>query len=187
MANTATLHRVSPLSTAHGQRPRKIFESATVTVREVAFLSLLSVRTLPKADGAALLAALLKPLSIDVPAKPCTLSGSEDEYCGWFEPRAWMIVSDSALDVQPQAGALVTDLSDRLAVFDVIGPKARDVIASACDPTLFALGCFTRARFGSLGNVLVSRPQEERYRLMLDVSIADSFAHWLQQTATDIA
>ncbi len=186
MANTAKLHRISPLGTAQGQRSRKIFDSAKLSVREVAFLKLTSVRTLPKADGQALIGELLKAASLSAPAKSCTLSGEGNEYCGWFEPRAWMIVSEKVLSLPVVGGALVTDLSDRLAVFDVSGPMARDLIAAGCDPSLFEVGGFTRVRFGNLANVIVAHPKEQSYRLMLDVSIAAPFAQWLHQTAEDL-
>jgi heterotetrameric sarcosine oxidase gamma subunit len=175
--------RASALGTAAAAVGKVIAERADLRIRELPFLSVASLRVSPKAAAAPILAQVLGALALETPARACTMTGSESALCGWIEPRAWLLVSTQALAMPVLEGALMTDVSDRLASFELSGAQAREVVAAGCDPGLFGIGSFTRVRFASFANAIVGRLGPDLYRVMVDVSIAATFAEWLADAA----
>jgi heterotetrameric sarcosine oxidase gamma subunit len=92
-------------------------------------------------------------------------------------------MSDAPIGLASTGAALVTDVSARSAAFELSGPGARDVIAAGCDPVLTSPGRVARTRFANLCTVLIVQLDTDRYRVLVDVSIAETFADWLSVTA----
>lgn len=163
------LAAVSPLGTPRAQMDKLLHEGAGVRISEAPFTRVVSVRQSRKSPDTRAAQDYVK-----------TLGGQALH----LEPRAWLVLSEQLLaDAQPPPDLMVTDLSDRFALFRIGGPGALDVIASGCDPTLVPVGAGIRTRFGAMANVVIERRSENDCRLAVDVSIAGAMASWLVQAA----
>ncbi|HEY1075557.1 MAG TPA: hypothetical protein VGE51_02630 [Fontimonas sp.] len=182
-----TLEARSALGTAPGEAGQVLVDGARLRIAEVAWLHVYSLRASRMNGAVAGLTTLLAPLSLNAPDAPNRLQGSLQRSCAWLEPHAWLLVSDSAvaLDAPPQW--LVTEISDRVAVFSVAGDGARDLIAAGCDPQLLRTGTMARLRFAAMANVIVEQWADDHYRLLIDVSIASVFASWLTTAAGQLS
>jgi sarcosine oxidase gamma subunit len=88
--------------------------------------------------------------------------------------------------MEKRAHWLITDISDRIAVFSIKGESARDIIAAGCDPHLVRPGVMARTRFAGMANVIVEQWAEADYRLLIDVSVAGVLAAWLKSAARNL-
>ena len=145
----------------------------------VHFASLRLSRKVP-ADA---VAPLLAAAGVAVPGAPCSFGGDATKLCAWVEPRAWLLMGDAPLALASTPQALVTDVSARSAVFELVGPGARDLVAAGCDPALVVPGRVARTRFASLCTALIVQLAPDRYRIVVDVSIAATVADWLNVSA----
>ncbi|MDP9140441.1 MAG: hypothetical protein M3O62_06575 [Pseudomonadota bacterium] len=163
-----------------------VIDTSQLKVSEVPWLQVLSLRASKMHASEQGLSTLLAPLGLQVPRAANALQGNPQRSCSWLEPRAWLLVSESAVQIGKQAHWLITDISDRVAVFSVKGEHARPIIAAGCDPHLMRPGTMARTRFGGIANVIVEQWAEADYRLLIDVSVAGVFAAWLKSAAQNL-
>jgi len=163
-----------------------VVDTSQLKVSEVPWLQVLSLRSSKMHASEQALSTLLAPLGLQAPRAANALQGNPQRSCSWLEPHAWLLVSESAVEFGKQAHWLITDISDRIAVFSVRGEHARDIIAAGCDPHLVHPGAMARTRFGGIANVIVAQWAETDYRLLIDVSVAGVFAPWLKSAAQNL-
>jgi len=174
----------SALGSTPNQPPPAILDSDRLQIVEEPFLSIISLRGSRRQPDHSAVGHWLAPLGLSLPAASTGLSGDARLGCCWFEPKAWLLTA--AAPLAPHAtepGLLATTFSDRLVAFRVSGPAATQLIAAGCDPAIVRTGSSARTRFAGFATVLIQRWGDQDYRLLLDVSLARSFAGWLLDTA----
>lgn len=124
-----------------------------------------------------------------------TLSGSARALC--VGPGDWLIVSEQHTashlrehfepDLSRQGLALV-DLTDGLAVIDVRGPTAREILSKGCGldmhPRSFPPGRCARTRFAQIAVVIECLDDG---RLRFELTVARSYLHYLHSWLADAA
>lgn len=174
----------SALGSAPHQRPQTILDSDRLCIVEEPLLTIISLRQSRRQPDYSAVSNWLRPLGLSLPSTANGLSGNEQLGCCWFEPQAWLVTGAvPAAPGAPEAGVLATTISDRLAAFRLTGPAAAQVIAAGCDPSIVRTMRCARTRFAGFATVLIQRWGDEDYRLLIDVSLARSFAGWLKDTA----
>lgn len=169
------LQPVSPLGTVPGAPPRVIAEGAGLRAVEEPFLQIASLRLSRRADRDAALGAL----PFELPHAPNRWLGSAGRSIAHFEPNAWMLLADvPGVLPEGQAPWLVTDLSSRLAGVRLCGARSARVLAAATPVVPEASG-FVRTLFAETAPVLVQRLDENDYRVLIDVSLAEFLSGWL--------
>jgi sarcosine oxidase subunit gamma len=178
-----------------------------VTVGECAISAQIAV-TGDMAAAAAALGAIIDQVP---PAHPNHIAG-KDPYLLWLAPDKQLIVSQSAdrFDLAQRliaalAGKLVvSDVTDGLAALDILGPRARDLVAMGCgldlDPQTFTPLVSARTLFANQpvliyplavpevrwepGNARIPQSPNRGYRLHIDRAIFHYLWKWLAQSAT---
>lgn len=123
-----------------------------------------------------------------------TLDGATRVLC--VGPGEWLIVSHAhtASSVRehiepdlPNYGLVLTDLAEGLAVLEVRGPAARDLLSKGCGldlhPRGFSAGRCARTRFAQIPVVIECLDDRPRFEL----SVARSYGHYLHAWLTDAA
>ena len=133
-----------------------------------------------------------KCLSIPALPAPNRFVATQAGDCFWLGPQEWLVVGPSssraetleALEraVGPEDGAAV-DLSASRVLFDLQGPKARDVLASCCaldlHPRVFGPGQCAQTLVAK-SQVLLSQVDEApTYRLFVKPSLVSYVVSWL--------
>src|SRR5262245_36679145 len=163
-------------------------------------------------DMAAAAAALGAIVDQVPPAHPNQIAG-KDPYLLWLAPDKRLVVSQTAgrSDLTHRltaalAGkfAAVSDITDGLAVLDILGPRARDLIAMGCgldlDPQTFTPQISARTLLANQpvlvyplatpevrwepGMARIPQPPNRGYRLHIDRSLLHYLWTWLKQSAT---
>ena len=163
-------------------------------------------------DIAAAAAALGAVINQVPPAQPNQIAGKEP-YLLWLAPDKRMVVSEVADRFElgqrlseSLAGkfAAVSDVSDGVAVLDILGPRAREIVAMGCgldlDPQLFTPSVSARTLLAGQPVVLyplalpeakwepgrphIPQPPNRGYRVHVDRAILHYLWKWLAQTAT---
>ncbi len=112
--------------------------------------------------------------------------------CLWLGPEEWLVVGPpsfrtgtlDALEraVGPDDGAAV-DLSASRVLFELKGPKARDVLASCCaldlHPRVFGPGQCAQTLLGKAPVLLSQMDESPTYRLFVRPSLASYVVSWL--------
>ncbi|WP_313801819.1 sarcosine oxidase subunit gamma [Sphingobium sp.] len=105
----------------------------------------------------------------------------------WLAPGEWLVVGSQAsgADVTSAAetrAAHWADISDGRAVYEISGPRARDLLAkgSTIDfhPRAFARDACAQSAFAQLFSI-VERTGKDSFRLYVDVSLAHHMELWL--------
>lgn len=177
---------ISALGSRRTSSGAVIVDTPQLKFSETPWLKIFSLRASKMHSSEQSLSALLASLGLQVPGAANAVQGSLQRSVSWLEPRAWLLVSASDVEIARQAHWLITDISDRVAVFTVQGERARDVIAAGCDPQILRPGTMARTRFGGMANVIVEQWGVDEYRLLIDVSIASAFAAWMKMTADNL-
>ena len=204
---SARLHHASPFEAALGGAAREI-TAPGVTVGECATSAQIAV-TGDMAAAAATLGAIIDQVP---PAHPNHIAG-KDPYLLWLAPDKRLIVSQSAdrFDLAQRLTtalggklAAVSDVTDGLAALDILGPRARDLVAMDCgldlDPQTFTPLVSARTLFANQpvliyplavpevrwepGNARIPQPPNRGYRLHIDRAILHYLWKWLTQAAT---
>src|SRR5262245_41787796 len=201
------LHRESPFDAALDGGERGI-AAPGVTVGECAVSAQIAV-TGDMAAAAVTLGAIIDQVP---PAHPNHIAG-KDPYLLWLAPDKRLIVSQSAdrFDLVHRltatlAGKLaaVSDLTDGLVALDILGPRARDLLAMGCgldlDPQAFTPLVSARTLFANQPVLIyplaapegrwepatarIPQPPNRGYRLHVDRAILHYLWKWLRQSAT---
>lgn len=205
MANA--LRHETPFDATLGEAPREI-GARGLTISAAPVAAQIAV-TGDMAVAAAAVGAIINQVP---PAQPNQIAGKEP-YLLWLAPDKRLIVSESAnrFDLRDRlssalAGkfAAVTDVSDGIAVLDILGPRAREIIAMGCgldlDPQLFTPSLSARTLLASQpillyplaapevrwepGMAHMPQPPNRGYRLHVDRAILHYLWKWLAQSAT---
>ncbi|MES2488364.1 MAG: hypothetical protein V4607_01140 [Pseudomonadota bacterium] len=175
-----TLEARSALGSTRNQQPQPILDTEGLRVIEEPFLQIISLRKSRRLPDNSLVSNWLSSVGLSSPQTFNGLSGNAQLGCCWFEPNAWLVTATKPVAMlTAEAGLFATTISDRLVAFRLSGPQAAQVIAAGCDPSIVKIGTCARTRFASFATVLIQRWDDQDYRLLLDVSMARSFAGWL--------
>jgi sarcosine oxidase subunit gamma len=112
--------------------------------------------------------------------------------CFWLGPEEWLVVGSSSSRatilealgraVGPDDGGVV-DLSASRVLFELKGPKARDVLASCCaldlHPRVFAPGQCAQTLVAKAPVLLSQVDEAPTYRLFVRPSLASYVVSWL--------
>lgn len=179
-ASCESLAARSALGATRNQPPEPILDSDRLRIAEEPFLSIISLRSSRRQPDNSAVGCCLEPLGLSLPEASNGLSGNAQLGCCRFEPKAWLLTGvEPLLPQATEPGVLATTVSDRLVAFRLSGPAATQLIAAGCDPAIVRSGACARTRFAGFATVLIQRWDDQDYRLLLDVSIARSFAGWL--------
>jgi len=203
----SSLRHESPFDAALGGVEREI-KAPGVTVAETQIAAQISVT----GDIATALATLGAIVDQVPPAHPNHIAG-KDPYLLWLAPDKRLIVSQSAgrFDLVHRLTAAlagkfiaVSDFTDGIAVIDILGPRAREIVAMGCaldlDPQSFTPMISARTLFAGQpvliyplaapevkhdpGAPRIPQPPNRGYRLHVDRAILHHLWKWLAQSAT---
>jgi sarcosine oxidase subunit gamma len=137
-------------------------------------------------------------LGFALPAAPNRVAGEATRALA-IAPGQWLIVSDDpaagtltarlgeALD---QGGGFVSCQRDGMAIFELAGAAARDILAMGCaldlDDSAMAPGRCARTPFAAINTIVYALGSRERWRLHLDRAFARHMVEWLQRAATSL-
>ncbi len=133
-----------------------------------------------------------KYLSIPALPAPNRFVATPRGDCFWLGPEEWLVVGPpssraetlEALEraVGPEDGAAV-DLSASRVLFELQGPKARDVLASCCaldlHPRVFEPGSCAQTLLAKAQVLLSNVDGAPTYRLLVRPSLAEYVVSWL--------
>ncbi|WP_439543440.1 sarcosine oxidase subunit gamma [Hyphomicrobium sp.] len=182
VANSALLHS-API--AH--------KSITVAARETLTMASIGA-SLGKSE--ALKAAIRNAYGVALPDKPGRVEGNGIAFV-WAGPDQWLAVAERGtsrdLETEFKAAlmglASVVDHSDGRVVIRISGPRARDVLAKGVpvdlDPRAFRPGDAAITHASHIGVILWQLDDAPTYEVALFRSYADSFAHWIDEAATE--
>jgi len=203
----SALRHETPFDATLGEGPREI-AARGVTISAAPVAAQIAIT----GDMAAAAAALGAVINQVPPAQPNQIAGKEP-YLLWLAPDKRLIVSANADRfelghrlTESLAGkfAAVSDVSDGVAVLDILGPRAREIVAMGCgldlDPQLFTPSTSARTLLASQPVVLyplatpevkwepgmshIPQPPNRGYRLHIDRAILHYLWKWLAQSAT---
>ncbi len=203
----SALRHETPFDANLGDGPREI-AARGVTISAAPVAAQIAVT----GDMGAAAAALGAVINQVPPASPNQIAGKEP-YLLWLAPDKRLIVSEDGnrFDLARHlssalAGkfAAVSDVSDGVAVIDILGPRARELIAMGCgldlDPQLFAPDISARTLLAGQPVLLyplatpevkwepgmphIPQPPNRGYRLHIDRAILHYLWKWLAQSAT---
>lgn len=186
----------SPLAWSFHRRgtpPREA--GAGVTLREKAFLGHLILR-----GGAIVLdEAVREVLGITLPARPNTLAldDSGERSIQWLSPDEWLVIvpggEEFALEgrlrkVLGQAHYSIANASGGQTVLTLRGEKARETLMKSTSydvhPQAFPVGKGVTTVFAK-ATVILRRPTEDTWELVLRRSFADYCYRWLLDAAAE--
>ncbi|HVT35543.1 MAG TPA: hypothetical protein VHE37_08165 [Nevskiaceae bacterium] len=183
-AHGAPLAACSALGVRAGTPVAPLVEDESLCIVEEPLLAAVSLRQYRAQPDSSALVAALAEFKVAAPAQPNAMTGDSRHGAAWIEPHAWLVTALGDLPVPvPRAGLLVTDVSDRYAALRISGARARSVIAAGCDPAILAPMRAARTRFGGVATALIQQWGEDDYRVLVDVSLAQTVAAWLRQAA----
>lgn len=181
-----TLIARSPLGTADGAALRTHGDSAVVVLRELQASVMLDLRLDP-AD-AVVLSAAETVLAFKLPLVPNSSVAAGARMALWLGPDQWLIVLPPA-DPVPLAHALaghqasVVDVSDLRALFELAGPRARDVLRKGCavdlHPREFRPGCCALTALARVRAAIRQADERPAYQVWAERSYAEYLWNWL--------
>jgi heterotetrameric sarcosine oxidase gamma subunit len=178
----------SPLGSVGADAPGVIVAAERLRIVEEPFLGAISLRQARVRTDHSAAAAASAQWQLELPEKPNGLTGSAQRGCAWVEPNAWLLTaSDASRPPSGPTGVLITDLSDRFAAFRLTGPAAAGIIAAGCDPAIVPRNAQARTRFAALTTAMIQRWDDQDWRILVDVSLAQTFADWLSRAAINTA
>ena len=140
--------------------------------------------------------AVAEAAGIPLPSVPNTVAGERRRWL-WLGPGEWLLVDDHSLDgvAGRLTGALdgiahvVAPLGPALAVVEIAGSAARDLLAKGCPldlrPRHFPVGSCARTLLDQLRVTLHLRRPDPAFDLYVDVSVARHAAAWLLDAAAE--
>lgn len=162
--------------------------SRAVRIREVPFLTMVGVRSVP---GSAAAGRIETRLGTSLPAACGSVSTGDGVSVLWLSPDEFLVISDEWSAAQLMSAlvdALVgepgsaTDLSANRTTFELAGPSARAVLEKGCrldlHPRTFGVGTAYVTLIGSVP-VLLWKVAEEQFRILPRSSFADFLGRWL--------
>jgi len=170
-------------------------EARGATLREVPFLTMVSVRVTPESAAFDRIGAVL---GAALPERVAQTTGAGTHTALWLGPDEWLVVSsaDSGHLVPDLAKALaadpgaVVDVSANRTTLELGGPFARQVLEKGCPadlhPRSFTPGNAITTTLGPVP-VLLWQSAPSTYRILPRTSFADYAARWLLDAMTEFA
>lgn len=167
-----------------------------VRLREVAYVTMISLRVDPAGDAAAKLAEVL---GAPLPARCGETAAGNGHTVLWQGPDEFLVISndDAGPLVEALAGNLegnpgsVVDVSANRTTLELSGPSAREVLEKSCDldlhPRVFAPGTAVSTILAGVPVVLWQLDDAPTYRLMPRASFADYLGRWLLDGMAEFA
>jgi sarcosine oxidase subunit gamma len=184
----ADVRRVSPAAhLAEKFAAAEVTGARAVRIREVAFLTMVGVRSAP---GSAAAARIETRLGASLPTVCGSVTTANGVSVLWLSPDEFLVVTDEqspqltsrlveALGDEPGS---VIDLSANRTTFELAGPSARAVLEKGCPldlhPRSFELGAAYLTLIGSVP-VVLWKVAEDAYRILPRSSFADFLGRWL--------
>lgn len=144
----------------------------------------------PAASAAGLTVRLLDPAAqfyvTGADVLPNTVQGGEP-YLLWLAPDRCLLVAETATPDTAQYG-FVSDMTDGLALFEVVGPRAGEIVAMGCTlapggPQL-VLGHCAQTLFGGVRVVIYRHGTAERFQVHAERQLAAYLLEWFKQAAS---
>ncbi|MDX1465018.1 MAG: sarcosine oxidase subunit gamma family protein [Halomonas sp.] len=192
----ASIPRESPLSVAFntGSVPAAT-PGSRVLFKEQAFLGHLILR-----GGAIVLdEAVRKVLGIGLPGQPLglALDASGERSVQWLSPDEWLVIvpggeefelEQRLRDALGDAHYAIVDVSGGQTLVSLEGEKARELLMKSTNydvhPSRFPVGKAVSVVFGK-SSLILRRPSEERYELVLRRSFADYLYRWIRDAGAE--
>jgi sarcosine oxidase subunit gamma len=158
-----------------------------VSLSEVPFVSMVSLRVDPVSPAAARVAAVL---GAPLPRACGEVTGTDSNHALWLGPDEWLVlVATDAVAMADQLTAalgeepgLALDVSANRTVLELAGPSTRAVLEKGCPvdlhPRSFGPGNAVSTTLARVP-VLLWQTGEDTYRLLPRSSFADYVARWL--------
>ncbi|MEO7148154.1 MAG: sarcosine oxidase subunit gamma family protein [Terrimesophilobacter sp.] len=159
-----------------------------VTLRELAFVTMVTVRVATDQVAAARIAEIV---GAALPTECGEVGVGRDHQVLWLGPDEFLVVSgtdpatltaqlEDALGVDP---GLVVDVSANRTTLELSGPSAREVLEKGCvldlHPRAFRAGIAVSTMLGPVPVILWQTDASPTYRIMPRGSFADYTARWL--------
>ncbi len=166
----------------------------SITANETATMASIAVNT---GQTATLQAAIEGAYGVALPSRPARTQAKDGTAFVWAGPGQWLAVAEreSGRDLETElksrlAGlASVADQSDGRIIVRISGERARDVLAKGVpldlDPRAFKAGDAAITHASHIGVMLWQLDERPTYQLAMFRSYADSFAHWLAESAAE--
>jgi heterotetrameric sarcosine oxidase gamma subunit len=151
-----------------------------------------------KGKRAALVAMVKDTYGVELPATPARVEGKDVAFV-WNGPEQWLAIAergngrDLERELKPVLAGLssVVDQSDARVVVRISGPRVREVLAKGVPidlhPRAFCPGMMAISHARHMSVILWQLDDAPTYELAPFRSFAESFAHWLQQSAAEYA
>lgn len=186
MADVTALRRGPLTHLASAMRAAVVVGDRGVAVRELPFLTMVSIRVAP---GSAASTRIGTALGAGLPAMAGTTSQADPHTILWLGPDEWLIVTRAGEEVIETLVAAVggdpgavVDVSANRTILEVSGPSARSVLNKGCPtdlhPRAFGPGSAVTTTLGPVP-VLLWQVDVATYRLLPRSSFADYTARWL--------
>jgi methylglutamate dehydrogenase subunit D len=139
---------------------------------------------------------LADTIGVTLPTSPIVVHGKNTRVM-WVGPDQWIAMAEGSdgRDLErelkgPLSGlAAVADLSDARVVMRISGPKARAVLAKGLPldlhPSVFKSGDVAISHVSHIGVLIWQVDDAPTYDIAMFRSFADSFAHWLVESAAE--
>jgi len=143
-----------------------------------------------------LIAAIRETYGVDLPSAPKRVEGKGVAFV-WVGPGQWMAIAErggsrdleAELKTLLQGVAGVVDHSDGRVVVRISGSRTRDVLAKGVPidlhPRAFQVNDVAITHASHIGVILWQIDDKPTYELAMFRSYADSFAHWLAESAAE--
>jgi sarcosine oxidase subunit gamma len=184
---TVETRRRSPLAHLAGALAAGSTPGA-VTLHEVPYLAQVNLRVDPEGSAAPRIAAAL---DAPLPIYPGTVAAGGSRSVLWLGPDEWLVLGpdgDAPVILRALRDALgathgsVVDVSASRTTLELSGRRARDVLEKGCSvdlhPRSFQPGRCAQTLLAR-SQVLLWRPGDQSYRLLVRGSFAEYVAEWL--------
>ncbi|WP_167040905.1 sarcosine oxidase subunit gamma family protein [Salinibacterium sp. ZJ454] len=167
-----------------------------VTLREVAFLTMISMRVDPAQPAAIRLADVL---GTSLPLTYGTVGAGPEHQVLWLGPNEFLVVSkDDAgeltarlVEALGESSGLVVDVSANRTTLELNGPSAREVLEKGCmldlHPRAFTPGTAVSTQIGPVPVILWQTTEIPTYRILPRASFSDYAARWLLDAMLEYA
>lgn len=165
-----------------------VFGERGVTLREVAFVTMISVRVDPTGSAASRLAEVL---GASIPLSCGTVATGSTHQVLWLGPDEFLVVSgddaasltDRLVEALGESPGLVVDVSANRTTLELSGPSARAVLEKGCmldlHPRAFKAGTAVSTQIGPVLVILWQVDDVPSYRILPRASFSDYAARWL--------
>lgn len=177
-----------------------IFEGPDIHIQTISDLGKVMLqRSIPTNNEE--ISGLAETIGFDIPLNVCRTSivqASETTVIS-VGPNMWDIVckqSDthsllSAIEAATkQSNIFVTDMSDQLICMEIKGPNSLELLSRGCALDLrkdrFEIGHSARSLLAQ-ANVILWRVDEDKYRMLFDVSLWNYLSQWIEESVAGLA